>query len=151
MRPLQLATFALLGIGSAAYLAHAQSVDSTTATGASGNSGMHEPFSKRASNIEASDTRSNIAPALPTPPVGDSAPVRDYLRAAHDALVAGRTGEAQESLEMAETRALDRSVDPETANTADPNPRVTQIQNALQVLGQGDRGQALQIIDAMAD
>jgi hypothetical protein len=52
---------------------------------------------------------------------------------------------------MAETRALDRSVTPDAANVPDPNPSVTQIHNALQVLGQGDRARALEIIDAMAN
>jgi hypothetical protein len=156
MRSLTLATFALLGIGSIAFQAPAQSVpaqsvNGTTDTGAGGNYGRHEPFSKKASNIAAYDTKSKIAPALPTPPLGNDASPRDYVRAARDALAAGRTGEAQQSLEMAETRALDRSVTPEAANVPDPNPSVTQIRNALQVLGEGNRGQALAMIDAMAN
>ena len=151
MRSLTLATFALLGIGSIAFQAPAQSVPAQSASDTSGNYGMHEPFSKKASNIAAYDTKSNIAPALPTPPLGNDASPRDYVRAARDALAAGRTGEAQQSLEMAETRALDRSVTPEAANVPDPNPSVTQIRNALQVLGEGNRGQALAMIDAMAN
>jgi hypothetical protein len=160
MRSLKLATFAFLGIGCIAFQAPAQSVptqsvpaqspNGMTDTGAGGNYGLHEPFSKKASNIAAYDTRSNIAPALPTPRVGNDATPRDYVHAARDALAAGRTGETQQSLEMAETRALDRSVTPDAANVPDPNPTVTQIRNALQVLGEGDRGQALAMIDAMA-
>ena len=145
MRSLKLATFAFLGVGSIAVLSHAQppaQAQSPADTGTGGNYGLHEPFSKKASNIAAYDTKSNIAPALPTPAVGNDATPRDYVRAARDALAAGRTGEAQQSLEMAETRALDRSVTPEAANVPDPNPGVTQIRNALQVLGEGNRGQA---------
>jgi hypothetical protein len=81
-------------MGSVAYLAHAQTVDSTIAAGvgagAGENSGIHEPFSRKASNIGAGDTTSYTAPALPDPSVGDDAPVSEYLRAAHNALVAGR-------------------------------------------------------------
>ena len=72
--------------------------------------GSSLPFSDRASNITPQDTTSVIAPNLPSPPLGANASVRDFLTAARSALVQGRTGEAQQSLEMAETRALDRSV-----------------------------------------
>src|SRR5262249_42495878 len=68
------------------------------------------PPSDGASNIGPDDTRSSIAPVLPSPVVGEDAPVQAYLQAARSALVAGRTGEAQQALEMAQTRALDRSV-----------------------------------------
>jgi hypothetical protein len=133
MYVLKLATFAVLGMTSIAGLAQAQT-----------------PMSSRASNITPADTRSSVAPALPTPMVGADAGVNAYLRAAHNALVAGHTGEAQQSLEMAETRVLSRVVSPDQASSADPDPAVSQIRNALQSLGDGDRGQALQIIDAMA-
>ncbi len=51
-----------------------------------------------------------IASALPAPAVGEDAPPADLLRAAESALAAGRAGEAQEAMEMAQTRLLDRSV-----------------------------------------
>ena len=73
-------------------------------TGASG------PFSNNASNIGPQDTTSTIAPNLPAPDVGPNAPPRAFLVAARSALLAGRTGEAQQALEMAVTRTLDRSV-----------------------------------------
>ena len=47
-------------------------------------------------------------PNLPTTLVGPNATPADYLRAAQQSLQAGRTGEAQQALEMAETRLLDR-------------------------------------------
>jgi len=149
MRSLKLAAFALLGVTSIVSLAQAQMMNGATD---SGNGGMRAstPLSTRASNIGPADMRSSIAPALPTPPVGDDGGPGAYLRAAHDALVAGRTGEAQQSLEMAETRALARSVPPEQASMPDPNPAVSQIRDALHVLGDGNGGRALEIIDAMA-
>src|SRR5579862_2271701 len=67
-------------------------------------------LSNRAGNIGPQDTRSEIAPNLPSPSVGQDSPPAAYLRAARTALLQGRTGEAQQALEMAETRALDRSV-----------------------------------------
>jgi hypothetical protein len=146
---LKLATFAVLGMTSIAALAQAQTMNGNTGP-ASGRMHASEPMSSRASNISPADTRSNIAPALPTPAVGADAGTRAYLKAAHDALVAGRTGEAQQSLEMAETRQLDRAVPPDQANSPDPDPTVSQIQHALRSLGNGDRGRALNIIDAMA-
>jgi hypothetical protein len=73
--------------------------------------------------------------------------VRDYLVAARSALIGGRTGEAQQSLEMAETRALDRSVPLLQTGTPDRNPLVEDINRALQALGAGDRGRAVQIIE----
>jgi hypothetical protein len=142
MYVLKLATFAVLGMTSVAALAQAQTM--------SGSMHASTPMSSRASNITPADTRSTIAPALPTPMVGADAGPNAYLKAAHDALVAGRTGEAQQSLEMAETRQLARVVSPDQASSPDPDPAVTQIQNALQSLGDCDRGHALQIIDAMA-
>ena len=64
-------------------------------------------------------TRSTIAPALPSPNLPDGAKPSDALRAAQGALAAGRSGEAQDALEMAETRMLDRSV--ALGTTGDPS------------------------------
>ena len=105
------------------------------------------PPSTRASNITPDNTRSNVAPSLPASPVGDNAEIQDYLRAARSSLAAGRTGEAQQSLEMAETRALTRSTDASQASTPDSNPMVIRIRDALHALGTGNRTQALELID----
>ena len=105
-------------------------------------------MSNRASNISPSDMRSNIAPRLPSPQVGENASARAYLIAARNALAAGRTGEAQEALERAQTRLLDRSVPLFQTNTPDRSPAVEQISAALQALGRRDRAQAMQIIEA---
>ena len=92
------------------------------------------PMSTRSSNIDLRDTRSVIAPNLPSPVLGPDAGPVDYLRAAQASLQAGRTGEAQQSLEMAQTRLLDRSVPLGQTNTPSGNPAVTQVSQALRAL-----------------
>jgi len=148
MRSLKLMTFAsaIAGAISLAPLAHAQTRYVPDGLGIG-----REPVSSRASNILSEDSGSAIAPALPTPPVGPDAGPHDYLRAARHAIASGRTGEAQQSLEMAETRVLTRVVTPDAASAPDPDPAVSQIRDALHALGEGDRARALQIIDAMAN
>jgi hypothetical protein len=108
--------------------------------------GMSLPMGSHASNIDASDTRSVIAPNLPSPPLGPNASPADYLRAAQSALQANRTGEAQQSMEMAQTRLLDRSVPMGQTNNPSHNPAVTQVSQALKALAAGDRAQAMQLI-----
>lgn len=110
--------------------------------------GMSMPFGTHASNISSADTRSPIAPNLPSPAVGPNATAADYLQAAQASLQAGRSGEAQQSLEMAQTRLLDRSVaHAQTGNPSD-NPAVAQISQALKALAAGDRMQTMQLIQA---
>lgn len=110
--------------------------------------GMSLPMGTRASNIDPSDTRSMIAPNLPSPAIGPNASAVDYLRAAQSALQAGRTGEAQQSLEMAQTRLLDRSVPMGQTNNPTDNPAVIQISQALKALAAGDRAQTMQLIQS---
>jgi hypothetical protein len=110
--------------------------------------GMSMPMGSRASNIDQYNTRSLIAPNLPSPPVGANANAVDYLRAAQVALQAGRTGEAQQSLEMAQTRLLDRSVPMQQTNNPSDNPAVLQISQALKALAAGDRAQTMQMIQS---
>ena len=110
--------------------------------------GVSYPLSNSSSNIGPADTRSTIAPTLPTPALGPGAGPVQYLQAARASLAAGRTGEAQQSLEMAQTRLLDRSVPYNATNAPSANPAVSQISEALRALGAGDRMRAMQIIDA---
>jgi len=110
--------------------------------------GMSMPMSTRSSNIDASDTRSTIAPNLPTPPIGPNAGPVDYLRAAQTSLQAGRTGEAQQSLEMAQTRLLDRSVPMGQTNNPSDHPAVMQVSQALKALAAHDRATAMQLIQS---
>jgi hypothetical protein len=83
---------------------------------------------------------------LPSPPASPSDRPSDYLRAAQGALAAGRRGEAQEALEMAQTRMLDRSVPLGQTNNPSDNPTSAQISRALQALAANDRTACLQAI-----
>jgi hypothetical protein len=100
-----------------------------------------------ASNLTPADTRSEIAPKLPSPAVDPNAGPEAYLMAAQKALKAHRTGQAQAALEMAETRALDRSTPADQADTPDSSPMVTNIQAALTSLGNKDTAGAERAID----
>lgn len=144
------ATAALLGLGGMSAMAQApSSQDPVTGARPGHTAGIGDslPRSTRASNIGTADTRSAIAPTLPPSTVGDNAATHDYLRAARAALVAGRTGQAQQSLEMAETRALDRSVPQGQTNTASDSQFVSRIHDARQALGTGNSAQAIKLID----
>jgi hypothetical protein len=113
-----------------------------------------QPLSHRDSNINASDTRTKIAPALPSPGVGPDAPASEFLRAAANALASGQTGRAQEALEDAETQLLSRSMPADMIGQPDQNPAVGNIHSALQALGSHDPQRAMQIVQqtiAMVD
>jgi hypothetical protein len=137
MRSLLLASAALLGLTGG--LAYAQTMTNGDQTG-------REPYSARASNIESSDMRSTIAPALPSPDLGADATPDQYLRAAQDALQRRQTGLAQSAMEMAETRMLDRSVMPSRANEPDTAPGIRELHQARDALGRGDLNGASQLI-----
>ncbi len=109
--------------------------------------GTSYPLSSSASNIGPGDTRSTIAPTLPSPAVPDGDGPHAYLKAARDALSAGKTGLAQESLEMAETRVLDRSVAPSRADEPSQGRLAGLIRDARMALGAGDRARAISLID----
>jgi len=150
MRYAGLATAALLGMTVVSALAQAPPMLDTTAGARPGHEagvGDSLPRSDKASNIVPADTRSNIAPTLPASALGENAGPNDYLKAARASLVAGRTGQAQQSLEMAETRALDRSVAQDQATVPSNSPLVSAINDALHALGGGDRAHAIQLID----
>lgn len=98
--------------------------------------GLSGPASNRASNIDAGDSRSPIAPHLPQPGGGMNA--WGYLRAADHDLATRQTGAAQQALEMAETRFLDRSIEANAASQPNQGPIVTQVSQARQALGHGD-------------
>jgi hypothetical protein len=104
------------------------------------------PPSSSASNINAADTHSEIAPQLPVPALGGGASPHAYLLDAQQALQQHRTGAAQEALERAETRLLDRTTPPAAADTADAAPLVQQIDQALQAIGHSDLDHASQIV-----
>ncbi len=132
-------------------LTHAVPPGADPATGARpGNdigTGASLPLSDKAGNITQGDTTSVLAPNLPAPSVGENASPRDYLLAARAALVLGRTGEAQQALEMAETRALDRSVPLFKTDVRINDPLIGEIEQALHALGEGDRERSVRIIE----
>jgi hypothetical protein len=102
------------------------------------------PASTRASNIDTADTRSDIAPQLPVP-APDASP-HQYLLDAQQALGKNQTGAAQEALERAETRLLDRSTAPDAAGAPDSGPMTQQIHLALEALAHNDLNGANQAI-----
>ena len=108
--------------------------------------GQSLPLSTKASNATAGDTTSVIAPRLPTPEVGDDAAPRAFLEAAQRALTLGRSGEAQEALERAESRYLDRSVAPSRAGMPSEQPAVALVGEARRALAAGDRPRAQQLV-----
>ena len=106
------------------------------------------PLSGKASNITPGDTRSTIAPTLPSPPGGQNASVRTFLSDAQRALDRGQTGTAQEALERAETAMLQRSVPVNQAGTPDQAPDVQQVTAARDALSRHDLGAAKQAVAA---
>ncbi len=153
----RLALTAIL-IGCAALPATAQvspqsGVDTTTGArpGNEIGTGMSLPPGNKASNIGPGDSAGTYAPNLPSPPLAENARPSDFLRAAQGALAAGRTGEAQQALEMAQTRLLDRSVPLGRTEDASDDTAVRQISQALRALSESDRaGSMQQIQSAMA-
>ena len=108
--------------------------------------GQSLPLSDKASNATPGDTRSVIAPRLPTPSAGDDSSPRAFLEAAQRALTLGHTGEAQEALERAESRLLDRSVAPSRAGQPSEQPDVAAVGEARRALAAGDRVRTQQIV-----
>jgi hypothetical protein len=148
MRQVNFAAIVLLGMTTATALAQAPGLDSTGARpGHEPGTGTSMPLSDKASNTTSADTRSAIAPTLPASSIGADATVHDYLTAARASLVAGRTGQAQQSLEMAETRALDRSVVKGQANVPDDSQVITRIRDARHALSDRNRTHAIALID----
>ncbi|UPG71017.1 hypothetical protein MVG78_10330 [Roseomonas gilardii subsp. gilardii] len=103
-----------------------------------------EPAATVASNILPADTHGVVAPSLPEPRFGDEAHPARYLHAALSDLDSHHTGAAEQALEMAETRLLDRSVTPARADIPDHAPVVRMISDARTALGQGRLDEARQ-------
>ena len=89
-----------------------------------------------------------IAKALPAPALGEDASSVELLRAAENALAAGRVDEAREAMEMAQTRLLDRSEPIGVPWTPSDKPAVKLISQGLQALTAGDRMTCLRMIQA---
>jgi hypothetical protein len=110
--------------------------------------GQSLPLSSHSANIAPADTYSTIAPRLPEPNVPPDAGPEQYLMAARQALAAHQTGVAQEALERAQTRALNRSVPPSQANNPSADRLIRQITDARNALSAGDTATAMQLIDS---
>jgi hypothetical protein len=102
-----------------------------------------------ASAQPGTDTEQRVVrSALPAPDLPESAKPSDFLRTALGAVAAGRKGQAEEALEMAQTRLLDRSVPLGQTHDPSADPAVGQIAQARQALGAGDRAACLKAIQA---
>lgn len=148
-RPAPLARLALIAALAAAPALAQMPPD--TATGARpGNeigTGMSLPRSDQAGNMNAATTHSELAPNLPAPEGADT--LRALLYAARNALAAHRTGEAQEALERAETRALDRDIPAGTERMPAEGPMIRRIEAARDSLANGDTNGAIAILNGM--
>jgi hypothetical protein len=136
--------FGLLCAGAPAYAQYAGSdTDSGARPGNVIGTGNSLPRSNTASNLDAATTRSDLAPNLPTP--ADDG-IRGLLAEARRDLLAHRTGAAQEALERAETRALDRSIPAGMERVPDEGGLVRGTSQARAALAGGDIGLAVRIV-----
>ena len=148
MRFITYLSAAMLGLAAVQALAQTPVIDMQGArAGHEPGVGESLPRSGNASNIQPGDTRSTIAPTLTMPSIGADAGPRDYLLSARSALVAGHSGLAQQALEMAETRVLDRSVVASQAGQANDGILVGLIHDALHSLGSGHISESIHTID----
>ena len=106
--------------------------------------GQSLPRSDNAGNINGATTHSQLAPNLPSPQADDIAPLLAEARAD---LQANHTGAAQEALERAETRVLDRSIPVGTERIPAQDRLVDAIGQARAALAGGDIRGAIAIID----
>jgi hypothetical protein len=128
--------------------AHAQMPPATETGARPGNdigTGMSLPRSDKAGNLNAATTHSELAPNLPAPEGPDT--IRDLLLQARQDLAANQTGAAQEALERAETRALDRSIPVGTEHVPAQDPLVSAVTQARGALASGDTRGAIAVID----
>jgi hypothetical protein len=132
-------------LSAAAAPALAQPAETGARPGNEIGTGMSLPRSDKAGNLDAATTHSDLAPNLPAPTGADT--VRDLLLAAHQDLLASQTGAAQEALERAETRALDRSIPVGTEHVPAQDPLVAAVTQARGALAAGDTRGAARIIE----
>jgi hypothetical protein len=98
-------------------------------------------------NGPQSYTHSASVTALPSPTLPTDAPPGAFLEVARTAPQGGRTGEAQEALERAETRLLDHPVAPAQIDVPDDTRAVLDIGVARRALARRDRSGAIRAID----
>lgn len=83
---------------------------------------------------------------LPAPDLDENAKPSAFLQAAENALAAGRNGEAENALEMAQTRMLDRSVPLFKTDAPSGDPIIATIAQARAALAANDRDHCMQLI-----
>ena len=105
------------------------------------------PTGAPAGNGQQPYTGTAITTGLASPTLPTDVPPGAFLEAARTALQDGRPGEAQEALERAETRLLDRSVGLAQADVPDNTRPVLDIGVARQALAVRDRPGAIHAID----
>ena len=98
----------------------------------------------------AAEPGETVLTPLPSPAAGEDGPVVVFLHDARLAIAAGRTGEAQEALERAQTRRLTRSVDMRRTEVPSEDAVAGDITQARSALAAGDKAAALgRIADAL--
>lgn len=90
--------------------------------------------------------QSDVLAPLPSADLRPDGTAMQYLHSARDALDRHQRGEAEEALERAETRMLDRSTTPTSADHPDAAPPIQQIGDARRALSRGDTARAEQLI-----
>jgi hypothetical protein len=148
MRSMLFATVATFGLTfGVAAMAQSTNNQMPVMPGHSPGVGLSEPASTQASNIDPSDTRSAIAPRLPgSERPGTETTATQELSRAQRALSEHRTGAAQEALERAETRLLDRSTPQGMTDTPSVNPVTQTIEQARQALAHHDLAGAQSLV-----
>lgn len=89
-----------------------------------------------------------VLPALPAPDLGADATPEQFLQVAQQDVQHHRGGAAQEALERAETRLLDRATAPSRADQPDAAPPVQDISQAIGAVTKRDWRMAGQYIEA---
>jgi hypothetical protein len=110
------------------------------------SAGVSQPPSPDTNATSSDDAKAIMAP-LPVPNVDPNAPPADFIQAAEVALAAGQTGEAEEAIERAEARLLDRDVDPRRSEDPSHSPVIAQLAQARAALSGGDRVRAVEILE----
>ena len=139
-------TAAFLLISAPALAQSPPATDTGARPGYDIGTGMSLPRSDKAGNINPATTNSELALNLPAPAADSFA---GLLATARADLVANHTGAAQEALERAETRALDRSIPVGTERMPDQAAEVAAIARARDALAAGDLRGAIAVIDAV--
>lgn len=106
-----------------------------------------QPTSTRASNTGVDPGAPQSAPQLPVAALDDNSTAEQWLVAARSAMALGQTGKAQEAMERAQTRLLDRSVPLFKTNTPSTHPAIPLIAQATRALGAGDRAGAMRLLE----